>query len=654
MLTEQLIQVVASPMTGKFVVLGFLTLNFVLAGWGRSRDGLLLALPVLGILLARDVLFAFFPHAAIIAGSDLLVFLLYWRWFVGHSGDSKAGAVVSVLLACSLVLIAVFSVVNAQLSFVSVGVYRFFAVLVLVHYVILAVRMFVVPLKGDVGLVLKVRPVLAIGAVLTQLPLLFAGYGADITHVIILPLAYVVHGIVFTRLGSGGQSRRKTAVVDTGSAHLAAIVEFLTGIGQAVVGTTNLEAILQNTVLSAGKLVGADGCAILLMEEDDQERMVLTPKAIYGVYSPPMPMENVDKADTSDIRTTFEMSRIPVPQTALGECADSRQAVFIADAAGDERMQYNQDDDAMYVSSFMALPLVFEDKVYGVISLVRRSRGDFFSDADFTQMQQFSKYISITMSNLFSFFNQLQSGKVDHEVSIAADIQKHLLPRKLPQLPQIASAAYSAASRGVSGDYYDVLPLNRGKKLAVMMCDVAGKGIPAAMVMAIIRTILHLIAGAEQQTSRVLRWINRGIASQVGIEHYATMSYLTYEIETRELVYSNAAHHPMMVYRAAEKTVESCDTPGLPIGLDKFSEYGEQRLDLAEGDILCLYTDGISEAMNDSGEQFGVDRMNELLIKHAEEDADAIVKLVVDAVNEFAGDTPQHDDQTIMVLKVLQ
>lgn len=433
---------------------------------------------------------------------------------------------------------------------------------------------------------------------------------------------------------------------------ISTILDFMKSIGQAISARMDMDEILETVVRSASQNTNADGGAILLVEEDDQGRPVLAPKATYGVYCPPVPMSDVVKTKLDAIRRNFESMRIPLPETVLGECADTKQPIFIRETSGDERMKYNHSEDAMYVSSFIAVPIVSDDKVLGVISIVMRRNDRLFSEQDFDHLNTFAEYTAITMNNLFTYLALLEKQQLDREVNIAADIQTNLLPNKIPQLPQLGLAAYSVAAKGVSGDYYDMLPLKRGKKMALLMCDVAGKGVPAAMVMVIIRTIVHLIAGAEGKTSRVLRWINRGIAGQVSIERYATMCYLTYDTENYEVEYSNAAHHPLLIYRPNEDRIDTYDTPGLPIGLDKKTEYGEITIKVQPGDVMCLYTDGINEAMNAAGEQFSSESIAESIKRNAARSADEILQLLMEEIETFVAGAPQHDDQTLMIMKI--
>jgi sigma-B regulation protein RsbU (phosphoserine phosphatase) len=181
---------------------------------------------------------------------------------------------------------------------------------------------------------------------------------------------------------------------------------------------------------------------------------------------------------------------------------------------------------------------------------------------------------------------------------------------------------------------------------------VAGKGVPAALIMVMIRSILHLITSAEKNAANVITWINRGITGKIDIDRFATMSFLTYDENTGEVIYSNAAHHPLLLFRAKTGTLENIDTEGLPIGIERSAKYGQKRFKLGHGDLAVLYTDGIIEAMNQAGEQYTYERFSRLIRDNAALSTDQMITKIQSDLNAFVGPAPQHDDQTLMLMKV--
>jgi anti-anti-sigma factor len=190
--------------------------------------------------------------------------------------------------------------------------------------------------------------------------------------------------------------------------------------------------------------------------------------------------------------------------------------------------------------------------------------------------------------------------------------QRSCCPADLPQLSSGSLAAHSRPARRVSGDYYDVLPLDQDK-VALLVCDVAGKGIPAAMVMIMIRSITHLLVSPRLEAAATLTGINRGITGRIDVDHFATIGLCIYDQANRQAVYANAAHLPLLVYRASSSKLLRVDAEGLPIGVEREGKYGQRRFELERGDILILCTDGILEAMSPKSEQYGLKRLADVV-----------------------------------------
>jgi sigma-B regulation protein RsbU (phosphoserine phosphatase) len=210
---------------------------------------------------------------------------------------------------------------------------------------------------------------------------------------------------------------------------------------------------------------------------------------------------------------------------------------------------------------------------------------------------------------------------------------------------------HSQPARGVSGDYYDLLPLDKDK-IALIVCDVAGKGIPAAMVMVMIRSITHLLVSPRLEAAATLTGINRGITGRIDVDHFATIGLLIYDQDKRQVVYANAAHLPLLVYRGKTGKMMRVDAEGLPIGVERDGRYNQRRFNLEGGDILILCTDGILEAMNPKGEQYGLPRLAHAVESNAGLTAQELVEAIrADLQSHMAGER-QHDDQTLLLLRV--
>ncbi len=273
------------------------------------------------------------------------------------------------------------------------------------------------------------------------------------------------------------------------------------------------------------------------------------------------------------------------------------------------------------------MPLVVSKRVLGVISTLKRAENRHFQDTDFQHLKTFAEYASITIDNLYTYLEVLEKRQMEREVDIAAEIQQKLLPGELPRLSSGSLAVHSRPARGVSGDYYDVLPLDQDK-VALLVCDVAGKGIPAAMVMIMIRSITHLLVSPRLEAAATLTGINRGITGRIDVDHFATIGLVIYDQAKRQAVYANAAHLPLLVWRASTSKLLRVDAEGLPIGVEREGKYGQRRFGLEEGDILILCTDGILEAMSPRNEQYGLKRLADVVQAASGLSAEGLVQAI--------------------------
>jgi sigma-B regulation protein RsbU (phosphoserine phosphatase) len=168
-----------------------------------------------------------------------------------------------------------------------------------------------------------------------------------------------------------------------------------------------------------------------------------------------------------------------------------------------------------------------------------------------------------------------------------------------------------------------------------------------------VRTIIHLVAHQPGMTvSRILDVVNWGIAGKVSLDRFATVALLSYDFIQHRLEYSNAAHHPLLIFRAASQKFETLDTEGIPIGLEKKTKYAQINTVLQRDDIVVLYTDGIIEAMNDRGQQYSFESLQQVIRDHCDLPPEKLKKAIIDDMNAFVGKAKQHDDQTFLLMKV--
>ena len=257
----------------------------------------------------------------------------------------------------------------------------------------------------------------------------------------------------------------------------------------------------------------------------------------------------------------------------------------------------------------------------------------------------------MTINNFKLYKELIIKQREEKEIEIAGQIQANLLPKKIPQIEGVDIFAYNKPAKGVGGDYYDLINFNN-ENLCVIMVDVAGKGVPAAMVMVMIRTILRNVIKPSSKPFTIMNYLNKFLERESSQERYATVFYFLLNVKSKKIIYTNAAHGPLLLYRRMEDRFQLLDTPGLPVGIDKNQQYQQGDIALKNGDIVMLYTDGITEAMNLKREEFTINRIQEIIKENADRTTEVMTDIIRNRINEFVGEAPQHDDQTLVLLKI--
>jgi sigma-B regulation protein RsbU (phosphoserine phosphatase) len=281
-----------------------------------------------------------------------------------------------------------------------------------------------------------------------------------------------------------------------------------------------------------------------------------------------------------------------------------------------------------------------------LVAICRREP-DSFTPEDLEQLLLNANLLGRAVNNL-SLTQQLQEAyrALEQEKAQVGRVQRHLLPAKLPHIDGLElGAAYETSSRA-GGDYYDVLPLPE-EQWGLFMADVSGHGTPAAVVMAMIHTLLHSFPGPPLPPAHVFSYINRHLLAIAPEGMFATAFYGVYDPYYRRLRYANAGHPPPRLRRGTGAIACVDGAIGLPLGVDEQDSWNEVEATLVPGDVLLLYTDGIVEGMNDAGEPFGTQRLDHALLLGPLR-ATTLVKHLERHYKAFCNGTPDMDDRTLL------
>jgi len=241
------------------------------------------------------------------------------------------------------------------------------------------------------------------------------------------------------------------------------------------------------------------------------------------------------------------------------------------------------------------------------------------------------------------------------ELQIAAEIQQSFLPEIIPQITGFDIAAKSVMAKEVGGDFFDVIPfeiipLEKGT-LGIIIADVSGKGVPAALFMALSRIVVRVNALWHRDPAMAIFDANNIIAQDSKAGMFVTLFYGILSEKDQTLTYVNAGHNPPVVYRSSDGSIEELMPTGIVLGAVERREFFSRTLDIRTGDIIVMYTDGITESINAREEMFGEERLHSIIRMHARLPAQEILKKILESVQQFTGDMPQFDDITLMVVK---
>lgn len=236
------------------------------------------------------------------------------------------------------------------------------------------------------------------------------------------------------------------------------------------------------------------------------------------------------------------------------------------------------------------------------------------------------------------------------EIEIARGIQQSFLPDASPDIPGLDVAAVSLPARVVGGDFYDFIPLSKDR-WGLVVADVSGKGVPAALFMALSRTLMRSTAQGAALPSDAINHANNLILQDSKANMFVTLFYAVFDQSALKLEYANAGHNPPLMVTGSKNSIVMLKAQGVPLGILSEIKATTDSIALKKGDLIVLYTDGVTEAVNDSGEQFETERLEKIAVDNRHLSSEDIIGKIRSELTEFVGERPQFDDITIMVLK---
>lgn len=321
--------------------------------------------------------------------------------------------------------------------------------------------------------------------------------------------------------------------------------------------------------------------------------------------------------------------------------ADSREA---------QRLQERELLDKL--GSRLILPLTANEQTFGFLSLGEKLSEEPYSKEDKALLMTVAQQAAIALDYSKLISQVAEQERMKREMEIARQVQAQLFPQTFPSIAGLEYTGFCRAARGVGGDYYDFLGL-RENLLGIALADISGKGISAALMMAGLQALMRSNAPThEKSLQQLFLIVNRLMCSSAARGKYATFFYSVYDSDHQTLDYVNAGHLPPMVF-CKDGSILRLRTGGPVVGMLPNAAFNKDQAKLRSGDVLLIYSDGVSEAMNSRDEEFGEERLIELVQPLLQKPATEIVQVVLAGIEEFVAGAPQNDDITLVVARVL-
>ena len=342
---------------------------------------------------------------------------------------------------------------------------------------------------------------------------------------------------------------------------------------------------------------------------------------------------------------------VKLSRTILKTVLEQKTGILSFDASNDMRFQASESIANLTIRSMMCVPMLsLAGEVMGVINVDTQNAFNQFRDDDLDLLMAVAGQAAMSYEQAKLLITATEKLKQDKEMDIAMGVQRAMLPVNLPKVDGWEFFASYDTAQAVGGDYYDAFFMQDKTKLCLAFGDVAGKGVPASLVMSRIATVVTNVMAFISDVREAVDRINRQMCERAIEGRFVTFVLIVLDLKTGDMTIAIAGHMPIMIRKTDGSIIEfGADIVGVPIGVIDEFPYDVAVRTIEPGETCVIYTDGVSEAMNPSNELYGIDRLRDLMKAGVGGQADDLGKVILRDVRKFANGRPQNDDITIMV-----
>lgn len=405
------------------------------------------------------------------------------------------------------------------------------------------------------------------------------------------------------------------------------LLALISKVGITLLASSTLDETLEQIVSLVFEAVPADRCLLMMRDGDNEELRVAVARLRDRVG---------------------EVGEIRVSRNVMDEVVMRGNSVLTSDAQHDPRFASGT-MVLQGVRSVLAVPLGVSDKVFGIIYADSPIAEGRFTEDHLKLLTTLASVAAIRVENAKLVEARLQQERLERELQLASEIQQRFQPAAPPLVSGYELQGISFPCYEIGGDYYDFIRRADGR-LVIALGDVSGKGTAAALLMSSLHAAIHAQTGSHETLVDTVTAVNKYLAENIPPNRFVTLFFAELDPESGALSFLNAGHNPPLIVHAAG-TVEQLSSGGLPLGIKGDAEYREGRTHLKHGDVLVIYSDGVTEAASPSGEEFGPTRLYEVVSRNVDASAAGIRDRIESALTKFSQGTQAADDITLVIVK---
>jgi serine phosphatase RsbU (regulator of sigma subunit) len=420
-----------------------------------------------------------------------------------------------------------------------------------------------------------------------------------------------------------------TEILDDSMSSRSGLLGLISKVGVALLSSSGLDDTLNQVASLVFDAVPAERVVIMLRDENADDQMEIKVARVRGSSEP--------------------ISEVRISRAIMTEVIENGKAVLTSDAQQDPRFA-SQTLVLQGIRSVLAVPLSVDERhVFGIIYADSPTHQVSFSSEHLDVLTTLASVASIRVENASLLDERIERERMERELELATEIQQRFQPSGPPIIEGYEFQGISFSCYEIGGDYYDFIQRHDGTML-VALGDVSGKGTAAALLMSSLHAAIHGQVAAKTPLDQTVISVNEYLAENTPANRFVTLFVAELEPATGSLRFINAGHNPPIIGRA-DGSVDQLASGGLPLGIMPFSEYEVGDADLKSGDVLVIYSDGVTEANNLNEDEFGIERLTEVIKANIDRTASGIRDKVESALSAFTGTAPANDDITLVIVK---